>query len=370
MSRGEIMVDDRSYLALAPEAAAQQRHDDAVAVAAAAEADADLFVTNRPFLLSGNWSVHANITVCDLTDALAHVGFFLRSRAVYIAWATPDRGPVMQFNRGLYFWVATRTLLPEGWRWFSHCVRADDHGPESDLTVLAQSAFQRVQRALRARDSLIRHMSKPQDNDVAEDALIEMDTILVLLMGAFDAMARVAHRAAALSTPEFHAGWQKGRWIQSLAQEAPALAALVSTGTKGADVLEVLRLLRNTVHGAALQPLGLSRGLGPRSGTAVTLPARDVETLVSILRRRGWDSDWGLTQFGERRFHVTPDLVVEHVMRSVLPLMNALMAETPVEALGPDAVDHTVSDGPPQSTSLDDPFAPRFRQSLALQLGF
>lgn len=308
------------------------------------------------------------MTVCDPTEALAVVGLFLRTRSTFVAWATPETGPLMQLNRGLYFWVGTRALLPAGWRWFSYCAASDAGDPHAPMTFLAQSLFQRVARALRKRDSLMLNMSSRQDNDVAEDALTDLDHVLVLLVGAFDVLARVAHRSTSPSGAEKQAGWRRDDWLKKLTVAAPDLGALAAEGTEGADLLKVLSILRNTVHGPALQALGLAAG-PRRRGTGVSLPASETEALVEVLMRRGWDQNWGLAEFDAGRFHATPDLIVEHVLQAAIPLMNAMMVATPVERLV--TADATPSlDAPPSSDDLNDPFAARHQESLRWQLGF
>ncbi len=149
---------------------------------------------------------------------------------------------------------------------------------------------------------------------------------------------------------------------------APELGAFAADGTEGADLLKVLSILRNTVHGAGLQALGLG-GATQRQGTGVSLPAGETEALVEILRRRGWDQDWGLTEFYAGRFRATPDLIVDHVLRAALPLMNAMMAATPVQQLVA-ANTKPGHDAPPSSDDPGDPFAVRYQNSLRWQLGF
>jgi hypothetical protein len=96
-------------------------------------------------------------------------------------------------NRGLYYWVGTRELLPSAWRWFSACVQHSRDIRNDNLLLLGQSVLQRVQRALQVRDEVHIALNKPQDNDTADDALSSLDVALLLLMGAVDATARVAH---------------------------------------------------------------------------------------------------------------------------------------------------------------------------------
>lgn len=375
-ARGEILTEDDTYGADDPDDAATRRHDDSVAMAAAIECGADILVTNRPFALSGRWFLSSQMTICSASEALALVGLFLRARSTFVAYATPGAGPTLNMDRGMFFWVGTRALLPSGWRWFSACVESDRGRSDAAMTVLAQSLFQRVSRALRKRDELMLQMSKSQNNDVAEDALTDLDHILVLLVGAFDVLARVAHRAAALNSSERQAGWLRDRWREKLTRTVPNLGALVAEETEGADLLKVLGILRNTVHGAGLQALGLG-GISRRDGTAVSLPREESAELVEILKRRGWDRDWGLTRFHEERFHATPDLIVDHVIRASLPLMNAMMDATPVEQLvgasrplRGDALPQAGSSSPPVGDDLLDPFASRHQTSIRWQLGF
>jgi len=124
---------------------------------------------------------------------------YLRSQGTFLIGKDPGSKSTYSFNQGLYYWVGTRELLPEGWRWFKACVDHDSaaQGP-SDLIYLGGAVFQRVARVLRARDDLQRAMNQAQDNDVADDALTALDTCLVFLMGAIDAAARVAHAVLGL----------------------------------------------------------------------------------------------------------------------------------------------------------------------------
>jgi hypothetical protein len=90
--------------------------------------------------------------------------------------------------------------------------------------------------------------------------------------------------------------------------------------------------------------------------------------MIRVLKRNDWQDDWGLTQFADARFHVAPELVVEHVLSRALPLMNSLMRETPVERLvAPERRSgirrHEASHDP------RDPFAVQHQESLKWQLG-
>lgn len=362
VARGELAVSEPTYAHLSPEVAAERRNADAMLLGAADAAGADLLVTERPFLLGGHWFASLPPLPCTTAEGISLVSQFLRLRGTYPADATEALGITLHFNRGLFFWVGTRALLPEGWRWFSHCVEAEADTANVDLVITAQSVFQRIQRSLIARDTLRWHLTLHQDNDVADDELAEVDRILVYLVGAFDAVARVAHRVLGIAGPEYGAGWQKGSWLTRVSAEAPALAAVMAPSGEAADLFEVIRLMRNSVHGAGLQALGLSRGVGRREGTAVSLPIGETGRLLEILEARDWSDVWGLSKLTEGRFFVRPDAFIEHLVRATFPVLNELMRLTPVELL----LDHpTASTG---SAPSDGPFA--YGDSVLLQLGF
>jgi len=369
VGRGEKATWDTTYAEFGPSAAAHQRHEDSVVLGAALAAHADLFVTDRPFLLQGEWSFSQRLNVAPVHEALAMVAHFLRSRGVYVAWATPGNGHALHFDRDLYFWVAARAALPEGWRWHRH-LNASGSSTGRDTGLLGASTFQRITRVLRSRDSLVRHLSVPQNSATAEDALWDMDTIMLSLMGAFDATARVAHRALAIPDREWRAGWQRDQWLREVSLRNPALSALLTPASEAADTLVALGALRNTVHGAALQSVSVQRlGGGKREReTAVQLPHDQAVRLLQVLDRHGWGGQWGIDSWGDDQFLVNPGLVVEHLLTRSLCLLNQLMAATPVVQLqGSDGV--PVSHHASKVRSDHDPFSARHQESLRWQLG-
>jgi hypothetical protein len=368
VGRGELARQDPTYAHLDPDAAGAARNQDSVILGAADALGADLLITDRPFLLGPLWFPNLRPVRRTPADALALVGQFLRLRGTYCGWAQEHGGVSLTFNRGLYFWVATRALLPEGWRWFSHCIGAAGPGPEDDVVHTAQSVLHRVERTLRERETLRWTLTLKQTNDTGDDALAAVDHILVDLVGAFDATARIAHRALSLpEEDEWHAGWQKSRWLKEVTKKAPDLAAVMRSGETAADVFEVIRIMRNTVHGAGLQAMGVGRLSGVRQGTVVGLPVAATKRLTEIVERRGWGDLWGLKEFTDDRVFVDPGAFIEHVLPAVFRTINDLMRLTPVESLAAGPVSNA---NPPRGDSLSDPFALRHQRSLLHQFGF
>jgi hypothetical protein len=220
---------------------------------------------------------------------------------------------------------------------------------------------------LQIRDDLLRATNRKQDNDVAEDALIALDTCLVFLMGAVDVTARVAHRVLGMPPGDsYKAKWQNPAWVGSVAAQAPKLAHLVAAGTPGCDALTILRLLRNSVHEAGLTAMGI--GLpGRREGTLVGLPTADRERILAAADCLGGRSAWGLRELIPGRLHAEPDRLFERLFPAIIQLLNELMAGTPVETLSGVSLTTVTHEAPRDPGS---PFGERERLSIRWQLGF
>jgi hypothetical protein len=359
----EADVDSDAYSDLEPVQAAARRVADTRVLEAAIEVGADLLITERPYLHGLSWDFAQRMVSAPPELALPLVGLYLRRQGVYLTYRSTDGSATFTLNRGLYYWVATRDLLPEGWRWLSACVRAG--GDDGRLGHLAQSALQRVDRALQERDAVLWSLNQPQgNNDIAGDALDFLDGVLLRLMGALDVTARVTHRILALGAGEFRAGWQSKDWVKRVFASAPDLAALVEPGSPGAETVEIVRLLRNSIHGEALRPLGLRSGPGRRDATLVGLPTVDAQRLVAAMDALGGRDSFGVRELMPGRVHADPGELVDEVFRRTADLLDRLMARTPVERIATGEVSEPLL-VPPD----DDIFGPASRESIRLQLG-
>jgi hypothetical protein len=355
---GDLTIDE----------ARQRRQADAVAACAAHEFKADLYITERPYLHAATWALVDGVTFCSPAQALAVVGLYLRTQGTFLIWRGTDGKGGETFNRGLFYWVGARELLPEGWRWFTACVAHDHARGADDLIYLGGAVFQRLTRTLQSRDDLLRAVNVAQNNDLAESALTALDTCLVFLMGALDATARVAHHALGLPPADtYRAGWQKTRtWLKDVAAAAPALADVLGPGTAGLDTLTVVRLLRNTVHGAGLKALAVGRSARTDQQTLIGLPRADRAEILDVAERRGGRESWGLREVVPGELHADPRALLERLLPDVIALLNDLMAATPVESLA--GVTLKPSDlGPP--AGAHEAFAEYRRRSIRWQLG-
>lgn len=360
--------DDRTdaYRELEPAVASERRRADALAAKVAETIGADIFITERPYLHRITWSLADGVTYCDLDDALTIIGLYLRSQGDFIVSRDPAGRGTHTMNRGLYYWVGTRELLPSAWRWFSACVQHSSAVGDDGLLLLGQSVLQRTQRALQVRDEVHVALNKPPDNDTADQALSSLDVVLLLLMGAIDATARVVHEVLGIAGSAYKAGWQSESWLAKVATAAPPLGALFEAGTDDAHALTILRLLRNSIHGEALPALAVGQGRR-RDRTLVGLPASQQPDLLAAFAALGGDAVWGVEQLIPGRMHADPGVLLEQLLPRVLRMLNAIMDATPVEQLS--GVSLGPGDLQPPVGAHSEPFHELNRQSIRWQLG-
>jgi hypothetical protein len=101
------------------------------------------------------------------------------------------------------------------WRYFGACVHAAK-ARNDDITYLGNTVLVRLQRALQARDEIGFRFYQPQDNSMREEVPYHFDYLTLLLVGALDAQARVAHRTYRLTLQERRATFHDDGLIRQL----------------------------------------------------------------------------------------------------------------------------------------------------------
>ncbi|MGV8968633.1 MAG: hypothetical protein ACOH2F_20425 [Cellulomonas sp.] len=351
-----------AYAALPPDEAAAARRADAIAVQAVQACSADIFVTEREYLHAVRWAVTDGVTICTPQEALALVGLYLRTRGEFLEWKGQD--VTVRTSKAGYFMVGARGLLPGGWKWARACVEDDRANGTEELTHLAAAVFQRVSRALQARDGLLRALSVRQNPNAVEDALREFDACTVFLMGALDAAARVAHYVVGHPGKMKNAGWQRADWMAEIALRCPELGVVLQAGSANLHALTILRLMRNTVHDAGLRAVNL-RQIAQPDQTLIGLPRSAQDEVVEAVAALGGFPAWGLNELAPGRLHADPHAFLEALFPATLALLNDLLEATPVEALpGYSLADDDTR--PPEGAGI---YGPQSRDSIRWQLG-
>lgn len=358
------------YGELDPEQRARMREMDALALEVADQAvHADVFITERQYLFSGSALVsRSDVTVCTRDEVIPLIALYLRAQGEFVLPTGHAIGK-HRFDRGLYFWVGARELLPEAWRWYGACVQHASGAGDEKLELLGGSLLGRVTRALQVRDEVHMALNLPTNNDTIDEALGSLDTVLILLMAAVDVSARVAHAVLKLPGRERTAGWQNEEWLKRVATKAPTLAAVVDAGTPGAHTVTILRLLRNSVHGAALQ--GVTYFEDGKAATRIRLPSEDEREIIAAMDAMGGRASWGVRSLGAGVSFIQPGLLVDRLFEAVVELLNSLMKETPVESLPHVALTADISQPPVDTPSRGkhDTFSEWNRMAIRWQLG-
>lgn len=151
----------------------------------------------------------------------------------------------------------------------------------------------------------------------------------MLLMAASDITARVAHRVLGLGDNYYGAGWQRSGWIEKVKKHDENLAALVSEGTAGFHVMNVLSTLRNSIHAEVLQSL-LARDSSAPPVTLFDLPTAQLPEFAEIIDNLGGWPAWGLREAHSGDLHADPGVFVDQLFARMLDLLNAVMDCTPV----------------------------------------
>ncbi len=356
-----------AYVGLSDADAAARRRSDVLALCAADAAQADLLISERPYLYEAGFRFKRGVQIVTPNEALATVGLYLRSQGEYWVWATPDGKGRAIFNRGLLYWVASRALLPEGWRWMTACVRHSAAAADDTLTHYAGSAHHRLAQALSSRDDLFVAMNQPQDNDTADQALHAFDSILLSLSGAMDVTARVLNVVLGHPISPKNVSWRRDPWRRELRRACPSAAQLADS-PEFRGLVDILGALRNTIHGAALPPLAISgKRASVRTDTLVGLPDEDLAELLQAMDAMGGQTTWGVKQLIPGRAHADLDVLVERLFSEVTRFLNAIMKETPVEQL--QGSNLTPADCLPPD-DIQSPFREVNRRYILWQMGF
>ena len=274
--------------------------------------------------------------------AASLLGLFLRARDDFVFSIGPKLSEGID-REGFYF-VVMRELTPSSWRWFSGCADSANHTQNESLAMIAQSGLERIEYALRARDRLHERLQLPATRDTATDAIFYFNVALLMLGGAFDAMALVAHRTHGITMNEHLVGWGRAQWTRELRRSNSPLAQLMDERQPHRDARDLVAVLRNTIHSDALR--SITRQSPGLRDERVVVPAAPAERLVEITTRLASPSDFGLSPergltFVERAVsarerevtYVEPGVYIEAILPLVAEAMNAIMDATPVETL-------------------------------------
>jgi hypothetical protein len=261
-------------------------------------------------------------------------------------------------GRDFFHLLATRGMLPESWRWWSACVSSTSN--HDYLMNVGQSVQERAGRAIVSRDRCLSSVFGGSA-DAGEEAAYYFDVGLLMLSSALDGTAHVAHVAHAVKGKKYDVGWRRKQWRKDLKKSAKPLWTLTELGTPERDAIELVALLRNTIHGEGMRKVGVG-GMGPRHSQLAISPEIAAD-LQPIIERHGGLDAWGVSVTPFQL--VAPEIFVQQIVPLVVQALNSIMRVTEVELI-PGANPATLLHGPPVTEEL---FKPALTQRLLLLAG-
>jgi len=316
----------------------------------------DLLVTlSRPLLDNRTQSNMSTINIRTPIEAAKIVGLFARSRETYTC-----RGRV-SLGRGLFYWVLARHRLPSMWRYFSGCIEADAIRKDGTL-YLGQSILVRAVRALEARDGIGMQFYLAQGNNTRDAIMYHFDYLTLLLVGVFDAEARIAHRVYGVTQPqERNASFRRKDYWEALGHNGATNLYNTISGQRFQDLLTLLHELRNTIHGATLPTTGY-RGFARQEESYVTVLPDYRQALWQVATRYSSLDHWGLVE-QRNELWFEPYSYAVTLVDDCFKAADTIAATTEIDKLFPSG--HSIpplADQPPE----DEIFGKRTRHRLAI----
>jgi hypothetical protein len=317
------------YAEFGDTAAAEQRQRDVIAAQASEAIDADMFITERPYLYRTKLPVADGVLIATPLQALPVVGLYLRAQDQFIGWRDADRRFTAPLARGTFYSRAAIHLVPQGWPLLTALAEHGQASGDAQLPDLARAVFGRVEQALVARDSMYWALNRPQDKDSADEALTAFDLAMLTLMGAVDASAQIAQRL--LAVPDGEPSWLNRAWRTRARKASTALDA-VFNGSSHLHSVTILSELRNTIHTVPLGPLALASRSG-KLKTVIKLPADAVTQLSSAMYNLGGPAAWGVDTRIRGLPHADPAQLLDALIPRITGMLDAVMGAMPIDSL-------------------------------------
>ncbi len=131
-------------------------------------------------------------------------------------------------------------------------------------------------------------------------------------------------------------------------------------------MIEIIALLRNTIHGAALQGIAFQGRPARSRENLIIVPEPLAPRLLPAVRRRGGLAHWGIRNPHRSAYVIDPGLFMEALVPAAAHALNKIMRRTEVERL-PGVNVRKLRSRPP--ISADDTFSTRSRERVRLLAG-
>jgi hypothetical protein len=319
----------------------------------------DILVTMSPILLEHRDNLgYSNIF--SPIEAAKLIGLFLRCRNNLVGRVG---GITVLIDKGLFYWMLARSKLPAMWRYNSGCGYAKKtHGDE--ISMLGQSVLVRCKRIMQARDAIAEQFHQTQNNNTQDEIMYHFDYVTLLLVGVFDAQAKITNYVYDLGKKKGGIGFQKDNFLKALGKsKAKDLFQLVKSN-HCKHLITMLHTIRNTIHNAGLHTYTLI-GFTDAAQSLVSVPDNMQEALWETSQILGSPSEWGLVREeykmidGETkaevpkvRISLEPYSYVTKLIEVWFELFNQIAERTAIEDLFTEEDMPELKDEPPDDLKL------------------
>lgn len=144
----------------------------------------------------------------------------------------------------------------------------------------------------------------------------------------------------------------------------------MAPGSPHRDAVEIISLLRNSIHDSGLPTFGMASSIhGPTRTTARTPRGSYAARAFSeAVDRLGGNEAWGVQTLIPGTTTIDPLIFIDQALVAALKALNALMTVTPVEAF-PDVDPTKLRDGSRSDSGPPGPWSRWSRDRILLLLG-
>lgn len=231
--------------------------------------------------------------------------------------------------------AAARAMLPEWARVWEHL---DHKNPaHREVIDLTSSVLRRITRVIVQRSRISRLTENADSELVRLDELLEATTLAFIhMVGAFDTVA-IVNGLLSSQTRYPDLAWQRSQFRDAIRPVTPAAAELMDDGSPGDLYFQAIRAFRNTIHRRMPDVGNSTRDGGDPAHTKamLTLESDGHREIIDRFAAVGWTKVVGIELAGSHCLLLRPGAAVGLMVNDGVPLLNALLAATPADLLGP-----------------------------------
>lgn len=315
---------------------ASEKEVHAALVRTALTQSSELFISSRPGIAGATRG--GAVSVGEGALASWETGAAILGRLARQAGDSISVGPHQSAGEGLYYALAAEDLLP-------HLRDVIDVTLQRGVNPDHLLAFRgRITQVLLARDDLALALSTGRAPLREIDAL---DRVLIFTLAAFDELAHLASAAFGLQLSAPTIKWERAEFLSALRRNPAGrdLAKMFDRTRRPAAVLQVLRYLRNMVHGTGLNELTVLTDpvSGPIASLSAPAPVRnELDSALRMTAYRGWG-----IHFVNDRLFINSEALADKVAFESFRLTDRIL-----EALE-EALCHIVDPLPSAAESID-----------------